>query len=88
MKIKEIIFTPTFKKSFQRLPKKIQLEAAVKENIFRGDAFAVSIRTHKLKGKFKEYYSFSIDYSYRIVFRFLKQDQVLFVDCGNHSVYR
>ncbi|OGY28595.1 MAG: hypothetical protein A3A61_04285 [Candidatus Woykebacteria bacterium RIFCSPLOWO2_01_FULL_43_14] len=87
MKIKEIAYTPTFKKAFQKLPKKIQLEAVNKEKIFRQDAFASELRTHKLKGKFKDYYSFSLAYSYRVVFRFLKQNQVLFVDCGDHSVY-
>ena len=88
MKISEILYTPTFKRAFRRLSKNIQDEAARKEKLFRKDVFDPTLKTHKLKGKFKNYYSFSISYSYRIVFRFIHKDKVLFVDCGDHSIYR
>jgi addiction module RelE/StbE family toxin len=88
MKIKEIQYTPTFEKEFNKLPKEIQNQAVVRENIFRSDAFDPKLKTHKLKGKFKNYYSFSISHSYRIVFRFLSNGRILFVDCGDHSVYK
>lgn len=88
MKTKEIKYTPTFKKALNKLPKDIQNLAISREIIFRADAFDSRLKTHKLKGKFSAYYSFSINYSYRIVFRFLNPDKVLFVDCGDHSVYK
>ena len=88
MKIKEILYTPTFKKLFNKLSKEIRSEAVNCEGSFRADVFDPKLKTHKLKGKFRNYYSFSISYSHRIVFRFLKKDKVLFVDCGDHSVYK
>jgi len=88
MKIKETTRTPAFKRAFRNLPKSIKVETLKKEKIFREDAFDTKLKTHKLKGKFKNYYSFSITYSYRIVFRFITKDKVLFVDCGDHSVYK
>jgi len=88
MKIKEIFYTPTFKKSFKSLPKDLQNEAIDREKLFRADAFDPKLKTHKLKGRFKNYYSFSISYSHRIVFRFINKSRVLFVDCGDHSVYK
>ena len=74
MKINEIIYTPTFKKAFHRFPKDIQTEAIVKLSLFRKNAFDPKLKTHKLKGKFKNYYSFSISYAHRIVFRFIQKD--------------
>jgi len=88
MKIEEILYTPTFKKSFKGLSKDLQNEAIDRERLFRADAFDLKLKTHKLKGRFKNYYSFSISYSHRIVFRFINKDKVLFVDCGDHSVYK
>jgi mRNA-degrading endonuclease YafQ of YafQ-DinJ toxin-antitoxin module len=88
MKIKEIQYTPAFEKAFNKLPKEIQNQAVIRENIFRGDAFDPKLKTHKLGGKFKNYYSFSVSYSYRIVFRFLSKGRILFVDCGDHSIYK
>jgi len=69
MKIKEIIYTPTFRKVFNRLPKEIQDQAVKKESLFKADAFDPKLKSHKLKGKFTNYYSFSISYSHRIVFK-------------------
>ncbi len=88
MEINEILYTPTFKKAFRALPKSIKDGVISKEELFRKDALDPRLKTHKLKGKFKTYYSFSISYSHRIVFRFIRKDKVLFVDCGDHSVYR
>jgi mRNA-degrading endonuclease YafQ of YafQ-DinJ toxin-antitoxin module len=88
MKIEEIFYTPSFKKSFKKLHKDIQNEAIKRENLFREDAFDPKLKTHKLKGKFQDYYSFSINYYNRIVFRFLEPGKVLFVDCGDYSVYK
>lgn len=88
MKINQVLYTPTFKKAFKSLPQNVQGEAIDRIKLFQTDAFNPRLRTHKLKGKFKNYYSFSISYSYRIVFRFVDKSKVLFVDCGDHLVYR
>lgn len=89
MKDKLIIFyTPTFKKNFKRLPKKTKQAAYQKEKIFKQNPFDSSLKTHKLTGKLKNYWSFSIDYHYQIVFRFLKKNEILLVDVGTHEVYK
>lgn len=88
MKVKKIYYTPTFKKNWQKIPNLIKKKAQKKEKIFRQDIFQPTLLTHKLSGKLKNYWSFSIDYHWRIVFRFLKKDEVLLVDVGTHEVYR
>ena len=84
----QIYYTPTFRKQFNKIPKSIKLKAYKKESLFRNDPFTKSLKTHKLKGNFKNYWSFSIDYSYRIVFRFISSSKILFVDVGKHDVYK
>lgn len=84
----KIVFTPTFAKNYKKLPLVIRQKAEKREEIFREDPFAVSLKTHKLTGNLEPYWSFSIDYQYRIVFRFTQKGEILFADVGTHSVYR
>lgn len=85
--IKNIFYSSRFKKSFQKLPTKIQKKACRLEKIFRKNCFDPQLKTHRLKGKYRNYFSFSITYSYRIVFEFY-EDGVLFIDIGTHEIYK
>lgn len=87
MKIHSIRYSPHFEKAFKRLPPWIQKRAIEKEILFRQNAFDPQLKTHKLKGSLGEYWAFSIDYKYRILFRFEQQGEVGFIDVGDHSIY-
>lgn len=63
-------------------------KAIEKEAIFKKYPFAKTLKTHKLSGKFSGYYAFSIDYNYRIIFRYMKKDTIVFVAIGDHSIYQ
>jgi mRNA-degrading endonuclease YafQ of YafQ-DinJ toxin-antitoxin module len=54
--------------------------------IFKEDAFDKRSKTHYLKGNLKEYYAFLISYSQGIVFRLLDDEEILFIEIGNHDV--
>ena len=88
MRIKRIRYTSKFERNFKNLPRNVQKKSFKIEQIFRQDPFHPSLKTHRLKGPMREFYSFSIDYHYRIVFAFEDSNEVTFVDCGDHSVYR
>lgn len=88
MRVRKVYYTPTFRKNWQKIPKSVKKKAQKKEKIFRQSAFQPALLTHKLSGKLKNYWSFSVDYHWRIVFRFLKKDEVLFVDVDTHEIYR
>lgn len=88
MKIENIYYSSHFEKAFKALPSKIKKQAIEKEKIFRQDCFDKGLKTHKLKGKFESYWSFSINYSYRILFEFNGKDEVGFIDIGTHSIYK
>lgn len=87
MKIKNIYYSSHFAKAFQALPSKIKKQAIEKEKIFRENCFDACLKTHKLKGKLENYWAFSINYSYRILFEFSDKDEVGFIDIGTHSIY-
>lgn len=84
----EISVTPRFEKNYKSLPKKVKEKAKEKEAIFRARPFDPILKTHKLSGKDKEAWAFSIDYSYRIKFIFLTEAKVLFLDVGTHDIYK
>jgi len=83
-----ISITSKFERSFKKLPREIQLLAVEQEKKFRKNIFSSSLHTHKLSGKLSGYYSFSIDFGHRILFEMLSSNHVLFVNIGDHSIYR
>lgn len=84
----KIIYSPRFVKDYKKLPLKVKLQAEKKEEIFRKDPFHTSLKTHKLKGQLEEFYSFSINYQYRIVFHYEDTHTIAFDEIGTHEVYR
>ena len=84
----KVYYSSKFAKEYKRLPKKVKLLAEKKEITFRKNPFDKSLKTHKLSGKLKDYYSFSIDYQHRIIFEFAEKDVVWFHSVGTHEIYR
>lgn len=88
MQVPNVETTLRFDRSMSKLPINIQQETANKVAIFKANPLDARLRTHKLKGKMKGLWSFSITYSYRIVFKFTERDTALFYDIGNHQIYK
>ena len=84
----KIVWDQSFKRSYE---KKIKNNADLKKKfwknieLFSSNPFDKQIRTHKLSGKLKGLWAFSIDYDVRVVFTFLKDDEVLLIDIGGHE---
>lgn len=74
-----------FLRSLKRLPFHIQVKAQEKEFIFQDNPFDPRLRTHKLHGKDRQHWAYSIDNSYRIMFAFLEDGDVLYLDVGTHD---
>lgn len=77
-----------FRKSYKKLPKNIKDRAKEKEKIFRNNPFDARLYTHKLHGKYKNYWAFTIVSRYRIMFAFVESEIIDFVDIGTHEIYR
>ncbi|MCD4704506.1 type II toxin-antitoxin system mRNA interferase toxin, RelE/StbE family [bacterium] len=85
----EIIYSSKFAKEYKKLPLFIKIIAEKQEIIFHQNPRNPKLKTHKLKGKFKKYLSFSIDYKYRIIFEFSEnKNTVYFHSIGDHDVYQ
>ena len=61
-----IHIAPDFEKALLRLPERVRELATRKDQWFRKDAFDPRLRTHKLKGKLSEYWSYSVNREYRV----------------------
>ncbi|MEK7106752.1 MAG: type II toxin-antitoxin system mRNA interferase toxin, RelE/StbE family [Patescibacteria group bacterium] len=84
----EIEYSRGFLKSASRLPTRIVELADRKEVLFRSEPFHPSLETHKLHGKDKGAWGFSVDRRYRIKFLFLENNRALFLDIGLHDIYQ
>jgi mRNA-degrading endonuclease YafQ of YafQ-DinJ toxin-antitoxin module len=87
-KISEVKYSHTFLKHLSRLPQKLIRKAEERELIFRQDVFDPRLRTHKLHGKDQDSWAFWIDFTHRIKFIFLNEEEVLFLDIGTHDMYK
>jgi mRNA-degrading endonuclease YafQ of YafQ-DinJ toxin-antitoxin module len=70
----EVAFSSSFKRAYKRRIKgNAVLEARFRERLeaFRSNPFDQTLRTHKLSGRLKDLWSFSVDYDLRIVLSFL-----------------
>jgi len=84
----EVAFSSSFKRAFKRKIKgNSLLETRFWERleIFQNNPFDQTLRTHKLSGRLKDLWSFTIEYDLRVVFPFLDGDRALFVDIGTHQ---
>lgn len=84
----EIRYTSKFERAFRKLPREIQTIAVEREVIFRSNFSDPRLHTHKLKGELGKYWSFSIDYSYRVLFEKDSDGNVIFLNIGDHDIYR
>lgn len=88
MKILRSHTTSQFEKDFLSLPNKIKKKAELKIKLFEENCFLQILETHKLSGLLHEFWSFSIDYDYRVIFRFLPRQESIYYRIGPHRIYQ
>lgn len=84
----DIFYPPVFIKKFKKLEIGLQNDALEKINLFKNKENHKMLEVHKLHGKFKECFGFSINYKFRIIFRYVSKNEVLFTDIGDHDLYK
>ena len=84
-----IIYSPQFERRYKKLPENIKNEAELAEEIFKTNPRDARLRVHKLSGRLSDYWSFSVNYEYRIVFYYgISKEDVFFDLIGNHDIYK
>ena len=66
----------------------MKIKAEQQEKVFRKNPFDARLKSHKLQGKLRDFWAFSIDQKYRIIFEFGDEELILFHFVGDHSIYK
>ncbi|HEY4514543.1 MAG TPA: type II toxin-antitoxin system mRNA interferase toxin, RelE/StbE family [Candidatus Paceibacterota bacterium] len=82
---KKIEYSAKFLRKLKKLPFTLQQLAVEREIIFKSSIFDPRLETHKLHGKDRDHWAYSINYKYRIKFIFLSDGNVLYLDVGTHD---
>jgi toxin HigB-1 len=81
--------TNEFRKRFSELPLLLQKKFIKQLDIFKQTPFHTSLHTEKLQPKQKQIWSFRIDQTYRVLFRYLDDGSVILLTVGHHGwIYR
>ena len=75
-------------KNWAKLNFKTKEETVKKIDVFLENPFTSSLKTHKLTGILKDYWSFSVSFNLRILFKFAQKNTIEFIDIGTHDLYR
>jgi len=84
----EVAFSSSFKRAYKKRIKGQKDKEVLffrKLEIFIKQPYHPQLRTHKLSGKLKDLWSFSIDYNLRVVFYFVDKKRVIFENIGTHD---
>lgn len=84
----DIHYKPSFLRDFKKLPTQAQVDAKDKIALFHDVKNHEHLLVHKLRGKLKDCYSFSVTYSHRIVFEYENKNTIIFLAIGDHDVYK
>lgn len=85
----DVDFTKAFNKQFEKLTDKKQKQARAAVALFLQDVATPSLRNHALKGEWLGYRSISAGGDFRLHFKMIDKNTVLFVAVGTHSqLYR
>lgn len=83
-----VAFTPSFLNQLSKLESDLREEVISKIELFKDKKNHKQLKTHKLKGRLAGRFSFSVDYKYRIVFKYFSKDEVILLSVGDHNIYR
>lgn len=81
-------YTQKFKRQIKKLPISIAKDFFAIKGLLEENPFNPSLKTHKLGGNLRPYWSASINYEYRVIFRFEGKQSILLITIGNHEIYK
>ena len=84
----KIAYTPAFDRQLHALDETLQSDVIEKITLFKNPTNHRQLRVHKLHGKLKGRFSFSVSYSLRIVFKYLSKNEAVLLAVGDHEVYK
>jgi len=79
---------PSFQKDFKKLDPNLKDEAREKAALLANPKNHAKLKVHKLHGRLKDRYSFSVNYKTRIVFNYLSKKEIVLLAIDDHDIYR
>ena len=84
----EISFSPSFLRTIKTLPGPLKIVALEKIALFQDPINHTVLKVHKLNGRLRGSYAFSVTYQVRIVFTYVGKPRRAFLSAiGNHAIY-
>jgi addiction module RelE/StbE family toxin len=77
-------FIRAFKKTSKKNPEIMEKLREALE-LFVNGPYHPMLGTHKLSGKLKGHHAFGLGYDFRVVFKFIDQEQVALISIGRHE---
>ena len=87
MRTFEITYSPKFIKNLKKVKGDLKEEILNIVEMLAKESSHEMLKIHKLKGRLKDRYSFSVDYKNRIVFVCLGINTIYLLNFGGHEVY-
>jgi len=84
----QVKFTPNFIRQLKKLEPALKEESFEKIELFQKNIREKSLKVHKLNGKLKDRFSFSVNYKTRIVFKYIYKTEIILTAIGDHKVYQ
>lgn len=81
----KVSYHKDFKKAYKKLSPKLKERVNEKILLFLEDPFNQILNNHALGGKYSGYRSINITGDFRVVYKPLDENLVLFADLGTHS---
>ncbi len=84
----KVAFTPRFVRLYKKLPSGLQDEVVEKIELFKDVNNHQRLEVHKLKGRLKKFYGFSVNCRDRVVFEYMSDNEVALLAVGDHEIYK
>jgi plasmid maintenance system killer protein len=82
------IYAPVFIRQFNKLEKDLGNEVLEKIELFKNKDNHSLLKVHKLHGRFKNSYSFYVNYKIRVVFMWGDEEEAILLAIGDHDIYK
>lgn len=83
----DVLFTPSFLRQLKAFDISLQEEVTEKVELFKNNSNYRMLKVHKLHGRLKGRWSFSVNYRFRIIFSYASKQEAILLAVGDHSVY-
>lgn len=82
----QYLYTARFLRSLKKCDEGVQDDAIHAVKLFEQGTNNKRLKLHKLKGKFKSWHAFSVNFTYRVVVKIDKKT-TYYLDVGTHDIY-